>query len=139
MAEAYLDVFAAGWGGPGADITAGAYAISRTLAIRQTTWLSPELGSTWYLPGANHVLLDRRPFAESTVTTAGPARWYRLDLTALVKQWLDGSTANNGVLLRCESCAGSPLPGYLCTNTFAFASSENSDPGRWPRLVVRYE
>jgi hypothetical protein len=164
--EAWLEVWAAGWSGPFSDITIGAYAISETVQISQTTWVSPELGSLWTLPGANDVVLDRRPLPESTVTTSGPLKWYRFDVAKLVQEWLDGSTANNGALLRCESCAGrrigilvsppeggelppptdgifpvpiGPLPGSLCPYTYFFASSEYSNPAVWPRLVVRYE
>ena len=137
--------------------------------------MSPELGATWFIPGCNDILRDRRELPESTVTTAGIARWYRFDLKALVQQWLDGTTPNNGALLRCESCVGGvkpsppdlepsaavplsesveeeqavaqfpsgrptgPLPGQLCPYSFLFASSENSDSNKWPRLVVRYQ
>jgi hypothetical protein len=102
--EAWLEVYAVGWSGPGADITIGAYAVSGTVAISETTWVSPELGATWFLPGANDVVMDRREVPESTLTTNGILQWYRFDLTALVQEWLDGGTANNGALLRCESC-----------------------------------
>lgn len=165
--EAWLEVFAAGWSGPGSDIAVGAYAVSATVQISQTTWVSPELGSTWYLPGGNDLLFDRRPAPESTVTTSGPLLWYRFDLKQLTQEWLDTMTANNGVMLRCEACVGrkafatqdegsqesqsddvagdqapnggmGPLPGNLCPFTFFFASSEYSDPALWPRLVVRY-
>ena len=145
----------------------GAYAISNTLQISQTTWISPELGLTWALAGANDVTLDRRPVPESTVTTTGPLLWYRFDVKNLTQEWLDASTANNGVLLRCESCVGRarpirppvappdesaaegppptngifllPFQGNLCPFTFFFASGEYSDPTLGPRLVVRYQ
>jgi hypothetical protein len=147
-------------------MTLGAYAISGTVAISETTWVSPELGATWYVPGANDLLLDRRAEPESTVTTSGPLAWYRFDVSALVQEWLDGM-ANNGTMLRCESCTGKRLvkedsledgepagegedvslrpdgfvgllAGNLCPYTFFFASSEYSDMGKRPRLVVRY-
>jgi hypothetical protein len=165
--EAWLEVFSTGWSGPGADMVVGAYAISNTVQISQTTWMSPELASTWALPGANDVVLDRRALPESTVTTNGPLAWYRFDVTGLTQEWLDGAAANNGVLLRCESCMvraipirppvappdesaaeGPPptngilmpiMPGDLCPFTFFFASAEYSNPPLGPRLVVRYQ
>ncbi|OQB27793.1 MAG: Endonuclease/Exonuclease/phosphatase family protein [Chloroflexi bacterium ADurb.Bin180] len=139
--EAWLEVFAAGWSGPGSDISIGAYAISGTVQISQTTWVSPELGSTWFVPGGNDVLFDRRPLPESTVTTSGPLLWYRFNLKQLTQQWLDGTIANNGAMLRCELCTGGQmtLPGNLCPYTFFFASSEYSNPALWPKLVVRYQ
>ena len=109
------------------------------------------------------------------MATNGIGQWYHFELTALVQEWVDGSTLNNGALLRCESCVGGvqasppdleggaaaplsesteeqqdaekarppvrggPLPGQLCPYTFFFASSENSDSNKWPRLVVRYQ
>jgi len=166
--EAWLEVYAAGWSGLGADITVGAYAVSGTVTISETTWISSQNGLEWALGGANDVLFDRRELPEHTLTTAGPTVWYRFDLTELTQEWLDGSTANNGALLRCESCylrqvvvyrpeeggvpegadedlpvapngIGGPVPGNLCPYTFFFASSENPDPTHWPRLVVRYQ
>jgi hypothetical protein len=166
--EAWLEVYAAGWSGPGSDLTVGAYAISGTVTISQTTWISPELGSEWAAAGADSVLLDRRAVAEDTLTTAGPHLWYRFELTDLVQEWLDGGTANNGVLLRCESCMVmvrltapaeqgrdegerseepppigpvpiGPIPGSLRPYTFFTASSENADLGLRPRLWVRYQ
>jgi len=144
--EAWLEVFAAGWSGPGADIVIGAYAVSNTVQISQTTWVSPELGLTWGLGGANDLVVDRRPLPESLVTTKGPLAWYRFDLKHLTQQWLDGQTANNGVMLRCEGCYDQTHPSEpwvawrrdLCTRSFFFASGEYSDQTRWPRLVVRY-
>ena len=72
--------------------------------------------------------------------------WYRFDLKNLTAQWLSGETANNGLLLRCDSCRAqdnqtqlvTTIPGNLCTYSFFFASGEYSDQTRWPRLVVRY-
>ncbi len=144
--EAWLEVFATGWSGPGADMVIGAYAISNTVQISQTTWVSPELGLTWGLGGANDLVVDRRPRPESTVTTHGPLVWYRFDLKNLTAQWLSGETSNNGLLLRCDSCRAqdnqtqlvTTIPGNLCTYTFFFASGEYSDQTRWPRLMVRY-
>lgn len=60
VAEAYLEVQATGWSGLGADITAGAYAVSNTVTISQTTSISPELATAWFIPGCNDVLRDRR-------------------------------------------------------------------------------
>ncbi|MGC8787805.1 MAG: DNRLRE domain-containing protein, partial [Anaerolineae bacterium] len=118
-----------GWSGPHADITIGAYAISRTMVISETTWNESYSGDVWSVAGCNDLFIDRRPQPEYILTTSGPRRWYQFDLTALVQDWMHGVLRNNGVLLRQE--VYSPF-------TFFFASNEYSDPTLRPRLVVRY-
>jgi len=127
--EAWLEVYAAGWSGPGADITIGAYAIKASAQISETTWNEAQAGGLWAVPGCGDTILDRRDTPESTLTTAGPLRWYRFDLSALVQGWFGGATTNNGVLLRQEAY-----------NLFSclFASAEYPNSALRPRLVVRY-
>ena len=72
IAEAWLEVYAVGWSGLGADITIGAYAISGTVVISETTWNEALHGDLWALPGCNDLFLDRCPQAESSLTMSGP-------------------------------------------------------------------
>jgi hypothetical protein len=128
--EAWLEVYAGGWSGLGCDITIGAYAISNTVTITETTWNEAHHGTAWVGAGCSNVWLDRRPVAEYTLTTDGPRKWYRFDLTGLVQEWVNGVLPNNGLLLRQE--------GYL-PFTYFFTSHECTDPRLRPRLVVRYQ
>jgi len=123
---ATLEIYAAGWGN--ADITVDGYAITRTVAVSQATWNVAQAGNAWGTAGCENVGSDRRPTPEFTFTTAGPRRWHIVDITELVQAWVDGSMANNGLLLRSTSL------GY----SFLFASNEYSDLTQHPKLVVTY-
>jgi len=125
--EARLELWALGWGA--ADITIGAYGISGTVTISETTWVDSQSGVPWALPGAGDVVLDRRPDPESVLTTAGILRWYSWDLSALVQQWVSGLFPNNGVLLRQD---------FYAPFSFIFASHESPVAELRPRLVIRY-
>jgi hypothetical protein len=123
--SASLELWATAWSG--ADIMVGAYAISRTVTMSQLTWDNAQLGSPWAVGGCNDTVSDRRPSAESGLTTSGPAKWYAFDLTNLVQQWVDGTMPNNGVLIRAT----------YSTASFNFASNEDL-AGVRPKLVVAY-
>jgi hypothetical protein len=117
-----------GWSG--ADFTLGAYAISRTVTLNQSTWNQAQSGNPWGLPGCNDTATDRRLNPESTLTTSGPARWYSLDLTSLAQTWYNGNVPNNGVLLRAISSI---------EQQFSFASNEHTTYTWHPSLVIAYE
>ena len=124
--DARLELYAAGWSG--ADVTVGAYAISSTMMISETSWNQPLGGAWWSLGGANDVFVDRREAPEDELTTNGPLQWYRWELTDLVQQWVAG-LPNNGVLLR---------QSVYDNASFHFASAEHGVPALRPRLVIHY-
>ena len=126
VVEASLQLYAAGWGG--ADITVGVYGITRTVDVCQATWSQSRAGSAWGQGGANDPVTDRRPVAESSVTTSGVLKWYAFDVRGLVQGWVSGVLQNNGVLLRAAYSTGS----------FRFASVENGTPSLRPKLVITY-
>jgi len=129
ITRASLQLYGVGWSGE--NITFGAYAISRTLTLSETTWNQAQTDKLWAMAGCNDTASDRRANPEATVTTTGISRWYSLDLTSLVQAWHSGSMANNGVLLRSSS--------VLVTAKFLFASAEHSTSAWHPQLVVEYE
>ncbi|MGQ9493272.1 MAG: DNRLRE domain-containing protein, partial [Anaerolineae bacterium] len=127
MTRATLQLYAAGWGGT--NISIGAYAISRTVTMSQSTWNQAQAGNPWGSPGCNNTATDRRPNPESLVTTSGVGKWYSFDLTALVQEWVNGSVPNNGVLMRAASSSA---------YAFYFASTEHSTAELRPKLVITY-
>ncbi len=127
VSAASLQVYAAGWGG--SNISLGAYAVLRSVNLCQATWNLAQASSPWGLPGCNDTASDRSATAESTLTTSGIAKWYTLDLTALVQRWVNGTSTNNGLLLR-----QSPSNNY----SFVFASANNATSAQRPMLVVTY-
>ena len=56
-------------------------------------------------------------------------RWVEFDARALVQEWVDGVTVNQGVVVRSTTSASDELK---------FSSREALDPTRRPRLVVTY-
>ncbi|MGC8787863.1 MAG: DNRLRE domain-containing protein, partial [Anaerolineae bacterium] len=58
----------------------------------------------------------------------GVKKWYSFDLTNLVREWVSGSLANNGVMLRAA----------YSTNSFHFASAQDGDTNLHPKLVITY-
>lgn len=126
ITRAALQVYAVGWGG--ADITAGAYYITRTVNLCQSTWTQAQANNNWGQGGANDSATDRRSTAESTISTSGVSRWYSFDLTSVAQGWTNGRLANNGVLLRAAYSVG----------TFYFASADHATVSLRPKLVVTY-
>ncbi len=124
--RATLQLWATGWGAQ--NVTLGAYRVLRANEPRQVTWESAGGGVPWGLPGCNAIGSDRRAEADSSVTTSGIKKWYSLDVTPLVRAWLDRSLENHGVLVRATYSLG----------VFYFASAESSMTDRRPRLVITY-
>jgi hypothetical protein len=73
-------------------------------------------------------LTDFCPEAESSFTSWSIRKWYDLDVTSLVQDWIDGSRPNHGVVFR----------SLESTSSLWFASAENSDRLLRPKLVITY-
>ncbi len=128
ISSAQLQMYATGWGG--SNIGVGAYAVVRGTVVGQATWNQASSGQAWGLTGCNDTSTDRRGTAESTLTTSGVNKWYSFDVRNLVQSWVDGTLANNGVLLRQTTSAA---------YSFSFASAERADETVRPKLVVTYQ
>jgi hypothetical protein len=126
VTQATLQVWAVGWGGD--NLSLSAYRVLRDTELCEATWSQAHTGQPWGVPGCNDTSSDRGLGAESSVTTSGIAKWYGLDLTNLVRDWVNGSLANHGILLRAANS----------TASFQFASAESSAAGLRPMLVVTY-
>lgn len=129
--RATLELYALGWSSAEA-ITIGSYAISPTVTVCEANWNQARVGSAWGQPGCNSTVADRRAIAESVLTTTGLGKWYGFDVTTLAQSWFNRTIPNNGVLIRAED-----VEKYR-TLTFSFASNEDSDYTRRPRLVISY-
>jgi len=129
VTEATLQVYAKGWGG--VDMTLDAHCVLREVEICEATWNQAGAGNWWGQAGCNDTLSDRRVVVESSVRTDSVRKWCSFDLTSLVQGWVNGSAANEGVLLRGSSS--------LSTGLFYFASAENGDVRFRPKLVITYQ
>jgi hypothetical protein len=129
ITRASLEVYAAGWGG--SDITIEAFRVLRDCDPCQATWNRAQEGVQWAIPGCEGVGSDRGAELESSVSTDSVKKWYAFDLTLLVQDWVAGSAANNGVLLR----GASPWAG----SAFYFLSAQDSNIALRPKLVITYQ
>ena len=127
VTEATLELYAVGWSGY--DPPIDTHVILRNVDLCQATWNVAEEGNPWGQPGCNDTATDRHGLPESSLTTHGIGQWYSFGLTAAVQGWLDGSLANNGVLLRGANTISAAL---------RFAAVQNNDLSLRPRLVVTY-
>lgn len=128
IVQARLELYARAW--DGTQVGVDAHYITRTVNLCQATWNKATTGTAWGSPGCNSAETDRRAGAEDSFVTSGNYQWYDLDLTQVVQGWVDGSLANNGVLLRASA--------YTHLGPFQFASAENSEASQRPRLVIYY-
>jgi hypothetical protein len=90
--------------------------------------LLPITGS-WTESGANWGNAPITGAQVSSVTISGINQYVSFDVTSLVKQWLNGSLANNGLLLRQDAVVGTNPNFYVAV----FDSSAGNNP---PSLSV---
>jgi hypothetical protein len=128
VTEANLEVYAKGWGG--SDMTVDAFRILRDVSMCQATWNQAATGNAWGVAGCNDTVTDRAVAPESSVHTTGINKWYSFDLTALVQEWVNGSLANNGVLLRGASA--------WLSEEFYWISAEDALIYLRPKLGITY-
>ncbi len=118
------------------DLPVGLTAAQLTSATLEVFAVSSTAAGFGQNPDATHpVLIDVLPVAgattswtESTVswstgltagaitssaTQAGIDQWITFDVTAVVKQWLDGSLSNNGLFLQQDAVVGGPGAFYV--------------------------
>jgi len=126
VTQATLQLYAVGWSG--ASGTIDAYCITRTVNFCQANWLQAQAGNPWGQPGCNDTSTDRRASPETSIAINNIRKWYNFNLTTAAQGWVNGSLANNGVLLRARY---SPY-------SFYFASAQNSASHWRPKLVITY-
>ncbi len=128
VTQASLQLYATGWSG--ANITVSAYAMAREFSACQATWNQAQSGNPWGQPGCNDTATDRRASPESSFTTHGSNKWYDLDLTTAVQDWVSGGLTNKGLLLRGSLS--------LSKASFYFASAQHGTIHFHPKLIITY-
>jgi len=93
------------------------------------TWGTYDGVNNWTSPGGDY---NPTPSA-SAVAPNSTAAWVNWDLTSLTQSWVDGSIANNGVLIKqdVENPAGTDIKLYI-------SSDYTADPSLRPKLVIEY-
>jgi hypothetical protein len=113
----------------GRDIAVSLHVISRTVTVSEATWSQSRQSETWAIAGCGDVRTDRRAAPEHTFTTAGLRRWYDIDVSSAVQQWVSGDVGNNGWLL---------LGPEGDEEVHAFAPAEYPTANLRPMLLVTY-
>jgi hypothetical protein len=129
IVSARLQLYASGWSGKNTGFEA--FAVLRNTTPCQANWNQAQSGNAWGVAGCNDTATDRRGKPQASFGTVGINRWYDLDLTSLVQEWVGGSLANNGIVLRGSSA--------FDLATFYFASAQGSTAANRPKLVVTYK
>jgi hypothetical protein len=89
-------------GGASMDV----YRVTRTWTENEVTWNSAETGTAWTNPGGDYVgttgVRDASPYASNETTLPNNYGVLALewDITSLVTEWLEGTSPNNGLLVR---------------------------------------
>ncbi len=106
------------------------YGVLRPWVDVQATWNEAQSGQAWAGPGCAGAGTDREVYPVTSQTIAGINRWHNLDVTSLVRDWVEVARDNQGLLL-----AASPSSALV---TYNFRSGDWREEGERPRLVVTY-
>lgn len=110
-----------------APLTLAAHRINRPWDAATCNWTQAAQGTLWALPGAGDVPQDRAAVAVGQVLLAEEERWYDLDVTALVREWVQNPASNYGLLLSASSAGSVQYDLY---------SSDHPDQTMHPHLAV---
>ncbi len=111
--------------------TFNVYRVKRAWTEDGATWNAAATGSNWNTPGLDLTTDAEGAAIASRVMTAGAAngeKQWTLD-PAKVQEWVAGTLANNGLLLKA---------GLEQNDQYRFASSDYVLPGWRPKLVIHY-
>ncbi len=116
-------------GGPGGNFYVYVYRLTNNWDETHSSWRYKETGVLWAHPGG-----DYSGYYGSFYVTSGVAygTHFEVDVTNLVKKWVDGTYPNYGILLR------SSVESSATTNWIKFASKEYSDSDWRPKLIIEY-
>jgi alpha-tubulin suppressor-like RCC1 family protein/fibronectin type 3 domain-containing protein len=99
---------------------------SQTLNVHRISGSWLENTVTW----ANQPSYDST--ADSSIAGGTAAGWKIWDVTSLVQEWIDGTSANYGFLVKCSTETGPTSISYT------FASKENATTANRPILRINY-
>lgn len=109
-------------------MTVGAYGLQRAWLEEEVTWKDARNGVPWGQAGAEDTGSDRDAAPVGSRVVNEVEKWYDIDVTSLVQAWVNGTRANNGLIL---------IPSGL-TVEMSFWSSEFGTQDWHPKLVVDY-
>ena len=122
--RAVLSLRVRGRTNPG-HLTLSAHKVFRPWSGSQCNWQRASKNQPWAVAGCNDPLRDRSPVVVDQIVLRKNDRWYDLDLTPLVQEWVDDPAANYGLILKAS---GSTSVQY------DFFSSDHPDAVMQPHL-----
>jgi len=105
-----------------------AYAVHRPWVAEQVSWLRADQATLWGSPGCNARPADRAAQGSPVAMLQWPEGWAVVDVTDIVRGWMDGSLVNHGLILKTQ--AGSV--------TYELASLDNGNEALRPVLEVLF-
>jgi hypothetical protein len=105
-------------------IDADAYRVNRHWTQGTANWYNP-----WTSDGCAAIPGDREGTVAASARLRLAERWVQWDITDLVRDWVPGLAANEGVVV---------IGSGEQTRAVKFASSDYGDPLRRPKLMVQY-
>ncbi|HZB51759.1 MAG TPA: DNRLRE domain-containing protein, partial [Mycobacteriales bacterium] len=96
------------------------------------SWTQTQSGESWTTPGGD---AEPTPVATRDVPAGEAAGYHTFGLTSAVQSWVDGTTANHGLLLRPADESVPTNDRYIYYST----DDETVSPGLRPKLEVSYE
>ncbi|MGQ9585540.1 MAG: DNRLRE domain-containing protein, partial [Anaerolineae bacterium] len=109
-------------------VTALVYPVLRGWEANAVTWVQATGTTAWQGAGCNGAL-DRGALPVAEKVLDGSGRWVVFDVTSVVRGWLQGTSANHGVVVKAS--------GRVSVQ-YDFASFEWPEAGLRPRLRVVY-
>ena len=128
IVSAKLRLYAVGWT-PG-NTGFQAFAVLGNPYFPGINWNRARIGEPWKVPGCNGIGTDRRGTPAGSFAAAGINKWYEMDLTSLVQEWVNGTLVMNGVVIRGISAYDLAI--------YYFASAQHPNASQRPQLVVKY-
>lgn len=108
------------------NLTLNVHAVTKSWNELEATWKKRIISSNWTTQGGDYRSTSVTSMTLSKNST--PGTWLEFDVTPLVQEWVDGVTANNGLILETPTSS---------TEELIFSSREAaSNP---PELVVTYK
>lgn len=110
-------------------IWAYAYGVNRPWNANEATWVQATALDAWARSGCDAVPEDRSGDASPEVGIFMAETYISLDVTEIVRAWLNGTAPNNGILVKASS--GTSVEWEL-------ASADHANPAFRPQLQVLF-
>jgi hypothetical protein len=112
------------------SMPAYAAAVNRPWVAGQANWTKADSATAWTAPGCSGIPDDWSGTGSTPTEINETEAWFDLDATQMVREWLNGSRANNGLIVKSASFGSSV--GY------DVVSANNGDQALRPKLQIVY-